>query len=400
MKRTSRSLIIAVLAFASPLAARAAPPMEPAGTANAALVYWQAFALMPKLTDSKTAGQRAEAIDYQGIDKPVDEESQKFLDQWASKYSLRMLHRGAEIDRCDWGLDLRRDGGELVLPHVDNARHLMRLSLLRARNHFDHGRYVEGIDDAIATMRLARHVGRDDVTVSLLGSYSIEHLAAFVVAAYLPKMPPESLDLLAKRLAALPAHASMSQAMANEQFLLDWFIAEYEKADPKRRLQLCRTLTGSDEKAKILASADVLKLAADLRPLFADLPRLSSLPLDQLENAFKEQVNPKLRSNPLGEVLFPHLLAARRGEAGNQCRNLLLMAAVDVARRGPAALKDHRDPFGKGPFAYAAYDGGFELWSQWEFLPGGKPVGLRSGIRPGHGAPEGPQTAAQKSDER
>jgi len=388
MKCTSRILTFGVLAFASPLTTEAAPPSQRADTPNAALVYWQAFASMPRLMDTKTGERIIDASSYQTIDKPVDDELRKFLEQPASRYSLHMLHRAAKIEHCEWGLDLAEDGGELLLPHVLNARHLMRLSLLRARDHFEHGRHIQGIDDVIDTMLLARHAGSDGVTVSLLASFSIESTAGLVVAAYLPKMPPESLDLLAKQLAALPAPAVMSRTLANEQYLLDWFISRYESADPTRRLRLCRNLTGSDEEAKTLASADVLKLATELRPLFADIPHLSSLPLDRLETAAKTQVDPKVRSNPLGKVLFPQILAARRGEAVNQCRNLLLVAAVDVARRGPAALKDHRDPFGDGPFAYAAYDGGFELTSRLEFLPH-KPIGLRAGIRPGHLDPEG-----------
>jgi len=58
----------------------------------------------------------------------------------------------------------------------------------------------------------------------------------------------------------------------------------------------------------------------------------------------------------------------RRADA----RLALFKAAVAVARGGPAALKDVKDPFGDGPFAYKAADGGFELTSKLRF--NGEPV--------------------------
>jgi hypothetical protein len=41
----------------------------------------------------------------------------------------------------------------------------------------------------------------------------------------------------------------------------------------------------------------------------------------------------------------------------------LLKAAVAVVRDGQGALANHPDPFGKGPFQYAARPHGFELQS-------------------------------------
>jgi hypothetical protein len=55
----------------------------------------------------------------------------------------------------------------------------------------------------------------------------------------------------------------------------------------------------------------------------------------------------------------------------------MLMAAIAVSESGPDALKDIPDPFGNGPFAYAALEDGFELRSQLVYE--GKPVSLTIG---------------------
>ena len=66
------------------------------------------------------------------------------------------------------------------------------------------------------------------------------------------------------------------------------------------------------------------------------------------------------------------MAAKRRADA-----RLALKAAVAVVRDGPDEVKDHKDPFGDGPFEYKATDGGFELKSKLIFKD--QPVTLAVG---------------------
>jgi hypothetical protein len=351
---------------------------------NAALTYWQAFATMPRLNDHKTGKRVFEASYDEGIVKPIDEELAKYLQMWASRTAIRLLHRAAGISHCDWGLNLSEDGLEVRLGHVDKARPMMRLCLARARYHFEEGRDREGVDDVIATMAMGRHLASDGLTASLFAGYNLEHMACYIAAAYLPRMSPEGLDYLGKRLDALPPFPSLGEVLANERWHLDWLVEKYQAADEKRRRELCRLLTDSDEAAGTLYGADVLKLAADLRPLYEEIDALASLPPEKLRKAVEKRIAPKVDGNPLGQVMFPDLVTTRTGDVFHQCRRALLRAAIDVVRRGTDALEDHPDPHGDGPFEREAFDGGFELRSQLEYLKYRKvptKLTLRVGIR-------------------
>jgi hypothetical protein len=60
----------------------------------------------------------------------------------------------------------------------------------------------------------------------------------------------------------------------------------------------------------------------------------------------------------------------------------MLRAAIAVVQHGQQALsrEEYRDPFGDGPFKYAAFDGGFELSSKLMDRQG-KPASLTVGRR-------------------
>jgi len=91
---------------------------------------------------------------------------------------------------------------------------------------------------------------------------------------------------------------------------------------------------------------------------------LLSSPPEEYKSAFSERIQPRLKQNLLAPFLAPLMPEARHDEATAHCRLEFLKAGIDVLRRGEKALRDHPDPYGKGPFEYAAHDGGFELRSQ------------------------------------
>ncbi len=370
MNKASRIAMSSVLALTSLLVTSPSPLAAAEDLpANAALKYWQAFAAMPRLVGDKTGERVWDASTDAGIVQPVDEELAEFLQSWQCTWALRLLHRGAKLQHCDWGLDVEEDGINVLLPHPGKARHLMRISLLSARYNFEQGRQSEGIDDVIATIRLGRHVGRDGVTISILAGYSIEHVANFVVAAYLPQMDTKALASLEAELDRLPPLTPIHESIQNERYYLEWFVDRYEQADDNGRSKLCHDITDSEEAAKTLLEADIAKLAAELRPVYDQLPQLMSLPMEEFNTVVKQRVEPAVEANPLGKVLFASITAAREAEAVQHCRHALLRAAVDVVKRGKDAVRDHPDPFGQGPFQYMPFDGGFELRSQWQYAP-------------------------------
>jgi len=243
---------------------------------NAALNYWQAFAFMPSLSREVD-----NTSTIQGIVRPVDQKLVQVIRQ--SESALQLFHRGAKLSHCDWQLDLRKNGFETWLPHLDKAHPFIRFPLLRARYRFEQGRDIEAIDDIIATMALSRHVTRDGTVQGFERGYIMEETTIFVVAAYLPEMSSEALDTLAARLSSLPQRTPLRESILNERKSLEWIIAKVEESDQKRLQELCRSLTGSDAKADALLKTSggakgLVKLAVEMRPLYEEAALLPLLP--------------------------------------------------------------------------------------------------------------------------
>src|SRR5689334_10370150 len=119
-----RALCLAMTVLVLPLEAAAADAVPNLG-ANAALKYWQGFANLPKFTDAEQ-----KKLNAGGHTMALDAQARKIVTRAA--YSLRMMHHGAALPRCDWGIGWE-EGIEVRLPHVDAARALSSLACLRAR---------------------------------------------------------------------------------------------------------------------------------------------------------------------------------------------------------------------------------------------------------------------------
>src|SRR5262245_39994597 len=103
-------LIVALLGL--PLASASADS-GPALGANAALKYWQAFAQLPPLTHPEQNKLAAECVTM-----PLDAHARELVTR--SAYALQMMHYGAAVRRCDWGIS-DEEGINTLLPHADGA---------------------------------------------------------------------------------------------------------------------------------------------------------------------------------------------------------------------------------------------------------------------------------------
>jgi hypothetical protein len=113
--------------------------------------------------------------------------------------------------------------------------------------------------------------------------------------------------------------------------------------------------------------------------LYDELSALLSLPKSEFDvqyAAFKQRTQ---AAQPLSAVLIPAIDQLLAKEHRSQARLAMLLAAIAVEESGPEALKDLKDPFGDGPFAYEAWDNGFELKSKLLFE--NDPVTLTVGTR-------------------
>ena len=336
-------------------------------SANAALQYWLAFSLCPH--ESEIVSAATTDNEKYGFAIPVSQELAQHF-QGEGELALKCLYRGTQLSRCEWGTDLRRDGpingGEA--PYGQRAHELARIALLRARWRFEHGDWDAGIDDVIATMVLGRHIGRDKIGFNVHFGCMLTGMSTGTVAVYLPQMPAQARERLARQLESLPPATSMREVILNHEKSLDWAIENFRKAEDKGQLHAMLVSISSQEyadKAFKYASdaAGLIKLAEAARPLVHQLADAMSLRPDEYDRVFKERFAPQLDANPIAEILGSWYEVARDEEATAHCRVVFVQTAIDVLRRGEIALKDHPDPYGDGPFEYTPFGGGFQLGS-------------------------------------
>lgn len=325
---------------------------------NAALKYWQAFSTMPKMGD-KLEQKLKLACSEDGFDDPVDQQLASLIEQ--SQYALHMLDRGVKISGCDWGIDMRIDGAETLLPHLAKARTLARLALVRARYYFEQGDLDMGVVDILSTITIARHVSHDGTLIGLLVGQSIEMSAGEVLAAYLPIIDDTSLMAVSARFDSLPRMTSTASAVESEKLFIDWGVERIKMHGDGRLLRFCETLTTSKQQAEELLIAggnreQFIRHLESLRPLYDDGIRLLTLPPVDFEQGAKELAQ-RLEQNPVSRFVFPNFNALYKANAIYSCHWSLLVAAINIQSSGRTALQSHQDPYGDGPFELIATTG-------------------------------------------
>ena len=339
---------------------------------NAALKYWQAFAQLPKFSDTEQHKLNAEFLTM-----PMNAHAREIVAR--ADYALRMMHRASALPNCDWGLAYD-EGIELLLPHAQASRTLATLACLRARIRFEDGHFHEGIEDVIDAMTVGRHVSMDGSLITLILDYGIEYRAGETVALYLPKLSAEAIKGLKTRLANLPSGQSPAEGMVFEEKAgLNWLIRKVKEQKDKESLlafanSFCSKQGDSPAQNRESGRAfvekcggtveGVVKMAEELRPCYRLAAKLMALPLDQFQKQFELETR-RLDGNPVFKTFFPAVSHLRRSVALADVRRALLATALDVQLDGPEALKNHTDPVVGGPFELVPFEGGFELRSKF-----------------------------------
>jgi hypothetical protein len=370
-----RAACLAVLLVAQPLMAQAVDSAKAGeGGQNAALKFWQAFATMPKLNEAEQ-NHLAEYAEHPI--NPQDTHIRDVLSQ--AEYALEMMHRGAAIRHCDWGITYQEDGVLVRLPQASAARLLTSFARLRGRMRLETGQTKEGIDDFLAAMTLARHVSQDGGFIMMLVGYAIENRLNESLAIYLLKLDAQALKDLRARLQALPPSRSLGACLLTcERETLDWFVRKVKETKDKDSLlaflsfiNVSEGHRGAEDKARAFiqecggTAESIIQFAAKARPSYDRLAPKLDLPLDEFEKEFERESKAQA-GNPVYKVFFPALAKVRQSQARADVRRALFSAAVDVRMNGKDALKDHPDPVVGGKFDYVTFEGGFELHSKYK----------------------------------
>jgi hypothetical protein len=348
---------------------------------NAALKYWQAFGLLPTLDKD----QEKVVEDWSKV--PLDAAARKVIDQ--SRNSVKYLRRGAKLDRCDWAPDYE-DGIGLLLPHLVKARTLARLAGLHARAEFEAGHAKAGWEDALAALRLGRHVEADPIMINQLVGYHIEAVAIDAAAPYLPGLKGLAADMAAD-LNRLPPERSPAEVLRQEKdSFLGWMVREVRAAERRKAgswQEVWRALYAGETDAETKAAAEsvqsadeAVKRLEELLPVYDELAKLVALPWKEFDARYPEFTRKAKAANPLAAAILPAVDKVLANQRRAQARLAMFKAAVAVVRGGPDKVKESKDPFGDGPFGYRAVGDGFELSSKLTYQ--GKPVVLTVGKKP------------------
>lgn len=343
--------------------------------ANAALAYWQAFAMMPQLSEDET--KRLGEWKTVPLDKSAEDLVAKF------GQSLTAMRRGAAVAGCDWGLPYE-DGFNMLIPHVAKARDLARAAMLRARLRLSKSDAAGAAADLGDTVAMARHVGSDAVLIGVLVCFAVETPALELAAEHLPMLKSAGL---VERLAKLPTGTTAAAAIEMEgRVFADTMIRDLERlardggADALRKKvpELLGDARAAAELRKLDADA-MLNKFREARALYGRLASAMKLPPEQTSAETKAILDEAVKSNPVAALVLPAVDQVRRAEARVEARRALFAAAAAVLADGPDALAKHPDPFGAGePFVHRKTDRGFVLESALADRDG-KPVQLAVG---------------------
>lgn len=350
---------------------------------NAALKYWQAFATLPKFSDEEQSKLMSESATM-----PLDAHARDLVTK--AEYSLRMLHRGAAVRPCNWGIAYKDEGAETRLPQLSAARVLSALAGLRARIEFAEGHPRAGIDDLVATMALGRQVSLDGSLIAVLVGYYIDDHTGAMLAANLTRLNAGELRDLQGRLKDLPPGGRPATAIRDtEESFMTWVAAKVSATKDMNEFLNALVNMGvfgnerDRSKARALIDAcggtkeGFLKQLEALRRLDGLLAQKLDLDFDQSEKAINEIIAQNA-GNPLLPVMMPGMMNCRRAQARSDIRRALLETAIDIQLNGRDALKNHTDPVTHTPFERADIAGGFELSSTWKRTP---PLTLTVGQR-------------------
>ncbi len=383
----SRLLILALfLPLVGPRGLRAddsKPITRSTHAPNAAGIYWIAFAAFPTLT----ADQTKRLNDATGsVTSPLSDDLIPVVDAWRT--ALDELHRARAVAPCDWQLDVEA-GPRLLLSHLQKARELSRVALVRARLRFAAGESDAAVSDVLDVFKLARDCGSSPILISWLVDVAIEKMATDVLAEHLPLLTPEQLTRLESALLELPASSRLVECVVYEQRLFGGWLKRTIEAEVARHKDAEAAVTAivaaiglegdlqpkSDDaagqrKAGYIKAFTTDELRESLRLLVADYDELARIvalsgterdeAMARLEAELKAASQPASKEHALryfSAALLPTVKNVMAREDELAVRRELLIQAVRVQREGQSAVK----PFDGKPVEYQQTPTGFEL---------------------------------------
>jgi hypothetical protein len=377
MKTSLIALALAALTVSSTLSADEPthPPINPA------LLYWQAAALLPKLTDDQAKDLRAMASGNYAFDPA------KVKDLLGDKMSLRLMQKAANSTApCDWGFPTE-DGPEMALPHTSKMIEMGGIAILKAEAAFAEGKTREGLDWLIIAHRMARHAGAGDVLISNLVQFAIETNVLRAAARHSLNWDEETRQAYAGMLQTLPPLHSTQAAFHGEHIFVDWienkFSATQSKDDAEKLLKSLLSEFKPEDQAALtaeLAPGALHEALTELRALENRTETALGKPWSQAQPEI-QKINDEAghSSHYLVRVSFPAITnVAEKQYVIATLRTMLDAALKHGSQLDEATAASYHDSFAGDPLQLQKNDGTLTLATAHEYRPG-KNVSLKFG---------------------
>jgi hypothetical protein len=193
-KMKGRSTAAFVLGFLVVSVASGALPADPD---NAALLYYQAFLLLPKC-DSRTKA----LLDKVTYGRDPNDAIRAYVEGCGD--AIRCAEKAALAPHCDWGLPYSF-GFNITWPQIETARLLASVLHADARILASQGHYRAALGRCLTLRRFARHLGNQPIGLYAC-SLRVEGDAERCIIQILGSMTPdmETIQWLKSQLAAVP----------------------------------------------------------------------------------------------------------------------------------------------------------------------------------------------------
>jgi len=322
---------------------------------NAALLYWQAVALLPQFSDAQK-----HLLHKTPHDKYVTLELGETAKELISStgMSMSVLRRGSRVRQCNWGLTLE-DGPATLLPHVGKMRTLVRLATLHARGELDYEgprdakKDMAAVENLVAAVQLGRHIGEDDLLITYLVQNALEQTAVELIAYNVYRLHPDAQTLLLSRLASITRASTLSDALIGEkQVFVGTMKRKFSGKNGEKEFQnTLREYVGNSEVEKLQKqipnAAAVLRLFDELGGMHDQLAGFCKLPPVEFKPKWEAIEKHAKEKNVIAALFLPSVGRAHELAAVADSRRAMLKAAVRMALGEVEAAKQIKDQYGQ-----------------------------------------------------
>ena len=308
MKNQMKSSFLAIASCVSMLIPTA--DARSSKNVNPALLYWQAAADLPALTDTQ-------AKELRDVAAGKIELKAELIEGLDLEHTVGLLQKAAASEvPCEWGLAWE-EGLEMRTPHLVKLREFTVLVLVLAEAKFSKGETSEGIDLLVIAHHIARDAGAAPSMLSIAVQNAMEMLVIKNAARHCMSWNAAARNDYLARLTTLPDPTRLILGFAGELAWVDVWENELEDDFEKAIKKIPFSPAKNGEQLK--SHEGIKKLVVNLRKRHVEGMAVLKLKGDSRRKAvveFEKQLvaTRNVPANLLSAIMMPSLKNMVRSE--------------------------------------------------------------------------------------